>query len=469
MRMKHSFIYLFCLLLVSGLQAQVGINILQPDSSAILHLESTDRGFLPPRMDTPQRDAINNPKPGLTIYNTEGESLEYYTGTCWLPVWQENCDDCIFDMEITADSATIDRIYTDTAGTDIMITQTNGPPTPIGLVLLSNLPQGITATLDNPVVNGSGTVHLTVEASIFSPPGTYVVIVQALCGSTTKSEIFVVIVEPCIDVNLLASQVDYDLQAANNLPTATPICVVAHLFPSVEVTSAASSNPAFVSGALHPDSHVGIDNQGVIIGRGGDGGVGGNLTNFGEPGEDGAHAVSLSVKTSIMNNGYLLGGGGGGGSVGIGISIPILGTYALGGGGGGGAGGGLGGNAVVVIPIFEAGDDGGTGITGTGGDGGNYTLPISINVGATVTITPNIQGGDGGDYGIDGQEGNLFVNVDVSVPFIGSIFNQDFPDPPVSSFPAGGIGGNAIKRNGNILIGLPDGNYQTQFVKGKVD
>ena len=38
--------------------AQVGINILQPDSSAILHLESTDKGLLLPRLTSPQMDGI---------------------------------------------------------------------------------------------------------------------------------------------------------------------------------------------------------------------------------------------------------------------------------------------------------------------------------------------------------------------------------------------------------------------------
>ena len=67
-----------------------GINILQPDTSAILHLESTDRGFLPPRMTSQQRDSIFDPKYGLTIFNTEDSTLQYFTGRCWMPVWQQS-------------------------------------------------------------------------------------------------------------------------------------------------------------------------------------------------------------------------------------------------------------------------------------------------------------------------------------------------------------------------------------------
>ena len=72
-RLVHNFRPLLfvglCLVFALQAQAQVGINILQPDTSAILHLESTDRGFLPPRMDTTQRDNIFDPKPGLSKWN----------------------------------------------------------------------------------------------------------------------------------------------------------------------------------------------------------------------------------------------------------------------------------------------------------------------------------------------------------------------------------------------------------------
>ena len=48
--------------------------------SAALELRSTTQGFLPPRLDTAQRDAIQNPAKGLLIYNTEKKTLETYDG-----------------------------------------------------------------------------------------------------------------------------------------------------------------------------------------------------------------------------------------------------------------------------------------------------------------------------------------------------------------------------------------------------
>lgn len=60
----------------SGLK--VGAGAL--DSSAALQIDSTTKGFLPPRMTTVQRDAIASPSNGLLIWNTTTNSLNYYDG-----------------------------------------------------------------------------------------------------------------------------------------------------------------------------------------------------------------------------------------------------------------------------------------------------------------------------------------------------------------------------------------------------
>jgi hypothetical protein len=73
------------ILFVSGLNAQVAVNTdgSSPDGSAMLEIKSTDKGFLPPRMTTAERDAIASPAEGLTIYNTEYNCLQYFKGTLW--------------------------------------------------------------------------------------------------------------------------------------------------------------------------------------------------------------------------------------------------------------------------------------------------------------------------------------------------------------------------------------------------
>jgi uncharacterized protein (TIGR02145 family) len=80
-------IILFCLLtgLTASLSAQVAINSdgSSPEGSAMLEVKSTDKGFLPPRMTTAQRDAIGSPAEGLTIFNTDCNCLQFYNGSLW--------------------------------------------------------------------------------------------------------------------------------------------------------------------------------------------------------------------------------------------------------------------------------------------------------------------------------------------------------------------------------------------------
>lgn len=51
--------------------------------SAQVAIDSTARGFLPPRMTTAQRDAIASPAAGLMIYNTTTNRHQGYNGTTW--------------------------------------------------------------------------------------------------------------------------------------------------------------------------------------------------------------------------------------------------------------------------------------------------------------------------------------------------------------------------------------------------
>jgi uncharacterized protein (TIGR02145 family) len=55
-----------------------------PDNSAMLDVNSTSKGFLPPRMTSAQMFAISLPADGLTVYNTTLKSLCTYDGTNWI-------------------------------------------------------------------------------------------------------------------------------------------------------------------------------------------------------------------------------------------------------------------------------------------------------------------------------------------------------------------------------------------------
>jgi uncharacterized protein (TIGR02145 family) len=82
-RMRQIIILFFFLMGFNSIIAQSGINTTTPDQSAILDVYSTNKGFLPPRLTTAQRDAIGTPAAGLTIYNTTVNCLQWWNGTLW--------------------------------------------------------------------------------------------------------------------------------------------------------------------------------------------------------------------------------------------------------------------------------------------------------------------------------------------------------------------------------------------------
>src|SRR5688572_29257226 len=73
---------------VRGQNVGINGNGLKPDKSAILDLNSTNKGLLIPRMNALQMRAIKQPATGLMIYQTDGVSGFYYNkGTPSEPLW----------------------------------------------------------------------------------------------------------------------------------------------------------------------------------------------------------------------------------------------------------------------------------------------------------------------------------------------------------------------------------------------
>ena len=66
---------------------KIGNNPTSKDASAVLELESANKGLLPPRLTTVQRNAITLPAKGLVVFNLTSNGLEINTGTPAAPVW----------------------------------------------------------------------------------------------------------------------------------------------------------------------------------------------------------------------------------------------------------------------------------------------------------------------------------------------------------------------------------------------
>ncbi len=464
----------------------VGIGILQPDSAAILHLESTSKGLLLPRITPAQRDAIQNPPWGLVIFNTQDSVLEYFNGRCWLPAYAENCDDCNFTLTVNPAQGTVDHINTQSVQATVTLTQIAGTPQPIALQVYSTLPPHTSYTFNPPLLVGSGSATLTIEVEPIAPAGTYPIIIQAICGRTIKNVVYTLTIDSCYRVDILNSTTDYNLTAANpQLPTNQPICVVVHTHPGVEISATSTAVPAFTTGSLHPQSVVALVHEGAFLGRGGNGASGAPLPNYSLPGQPGGDALHITARTYLyLRNGYIFGGGGGGASAGVEQSwswnVPILGNvgFSLGvaAGGGGGAQLGRGGapSGNFTIGYFAPGQDGSGGLTARGGMGGLLTRTLSYSAGPLIiNVTPQGYGGQGGDYGYPGRSGAVQVCISgvIDVP-------SPFPDIPISigclppggfQLQPGGPAGYAIRRIGGApLVPYPDGPYLTGFLKGRI-
>ena len=89
---KTALVVLFAAGGLTTVSAQVsqklGVNPFSIDASAALEIESTTKGFLPPRMDLTQRNDLDLPAKGLTIYNTDTNLIEVNIGTDLLPKWK---------------------------------------------------------------------------------------------------------------------------------------------------------------------------------------------------------------------------------------------------------------------------------------------------------------------------------------------------------------------------------------------
>ncbi len=77
-------VFFFISICCFSAHSQVGIGTTTPDSSSILHLESSDSGFLVPRLTELEKNSIASPAVGLLIYQiNNGNGFWYYDGSVW--------------------------------------------------------------------------------------------------------------------------------------------------------------------------------------------------------------------------------------------------------------------------------------------------------------------------------------------------------------------------------------------------
>ncbi|WP_147384254.1 hypothetical protein [Maribellus luteus] len=62
-------------------EGDVGVGTVSPNTSAILEINSTSKGFLVPRLST---TAIDTPAAGMVVFSTDIDCLCFYNGSGWI-------------------------------------------------------------------------------------------------------------------------------------------------------------------------------------------------------------------------------------------------------------------------------------------------------------------------------------------------------------------------------------------------
>lgn len=168
--------FLAALLVCSSALSQVVIGESEgtPDPSAILDLQSSSKGLLPPRLTESERNAIENPVAGLTIFNTTSNCTNVYNGSNWF----ELCGTC---TPPAPSGLSYDQNGPLVYCLDEAITA-NHPETstgtPTSYTISPSPPQGLLLNATTGALSGT---PLSV-----SPQTNYTITASNSCGSTTR-------------------------------------------------------------------------------------------------------------------------------------------------------------------------------------------------------------------------------------------------------------------------------------------
>jgi uncharacterized protein (TIGR02145 family) len=141
--------FLIAIIIISGLslKAQVAVTTdgSSADPSAMLDVKSTEKGFLLPRMNQIERDAIPSPAAGLVVWCTNcgnnGE-MQVYNGTAWTNMTGGTTDIiCGNDFTDIRDGKTYGSVL---IGTQCWMAENLN----VGNLIFKNITQGITGLIE---------------------------------------------------------------------------------------------------------------------------------------------------------------------------------------------------------------------------------------------------------------------------------------------------------------------------------
>jgi len=435
--MKTIFTFLLLLLYFTTFsQVKVGENPNNVNNSALFEMESTSKGFLPPRMTTAQRDAIQNPALGLQIFNLTTNCLEIYI----TPNWQNVFCGC--------SSAPANLSYTDNGPLTYCLNAVISPnsattqaSTPSSFTVSPSLPAGL--QLNN--VNG----QITGTPTSLSSSANYTITASNACGSTTRVLNIGVITIPVTPSTIsgpsaptINTSANYSITAVSGATSYTWTVPTGWIInsgqgtTSIAVTAGTNAGNITVTAintcGISSASTKAVSSWRPIVA------TGGTVTNYTANGTNGVNGVQYRVHsfTTVGNSSLNItdagssgqvdyhvvagggsggvgeGGGGGAGGFVEGTTVILAQNYSVTVGGGGGSStsdqrGNDGGNSVALSITALGGGGGGSWLTGQGkpggsGGGGNSTNNSQNGLGGSATQPGSASGG----YGNSGGNGS---------------------------------------------------------------
>lgn len=350
-------------------QNNLGIGTASPSASAKLDVNSTTQGFLMPRMNQSERDAISSPAAGLMIFQTNNTpGFYYYTGSAW--------------QAVSASGSS-------TAGASIYGNGSGG-------TLTINTGTTVDLTIASPAIDLSSQFSaITITGTLIVPSGT-----KLRCsGNVTINGSIVVVPSTNTPYTSLGSPGHPGISGissiGNNTNTYAPGIRTAQVVSFINIPAygggggASSSIGADNAGgggggsfAIYASGNISVPAGGSIIANGADGIIASTTVNTNGPGGGAGGLVVLVSKGTISLAGAVRANGGKGGDG------ATTGSTTRPGGGGGGGG--------VICLAASATPT----ITGTlqvnGGAGGNTV---------TGTSTGTQYGSNGGACGGNGGTG----------------------------------------------------------------
>lgn len=371
----------------------------------------------------------------ITILATSGSTIQTLTYT--LTVYDYN-----LAMAPAAD--TVNEINIAPNTTTSVTTVTIGNPGTCGasgataLLSTNGLPVGVTAAFGTTNLSIPGTTTLTFTATSCAVPGVYQINVVATIGILSSITTYTLTVAPSV-LDITANATNLNLWNVAGNPSC-PVDITFNVQPGVVIGSNSTAQAALYTGNFAGGSNITLNNNGIIAGRGGDGGSDSLHGVFATcpftDGTQGGTAIDIGSPGVTINNAGTIGGGGGGGGAGAGLSggNPCF-TYYSGTGGGGGAGytPGVGGMSGGGGGACAAGNPGTNAAGGTGGSNAGCSVSCFLSFGSTYR--PGI-GGTGGALGQPGAAGTTaqgFISASIGVCTLGG----------------GGAAGCGITANGN--------------------